>query len=742
MEAETTQEELFDRRLIIGNISVDRSFHKFVEHELLPAIGQESRAFWSGVERIIIDLTPVNHRLLEIRDDLQTKIDAWHKADTKSKKSHEDYMQFLRDIGYLRHLGTPFKITTKDVDAEIAEIAGPQLVVPVNNARFAINAANARWVSLFDALYGSNVISEGDGKAASETYNPVRGAAVIEHTLDFLDQVIPLKGASHREVASYAVEIPMRYAECAALLVDGRKVGLLDKRKFVGWSKKGERHSLVFCNHDLHIEVDTDPNHAVGKKAPGNIRDVILESAITTIQDCEDSVSSVDTQDKIQVYRNWLGLMDGGLEATFEKNGEKITRRLNRERVFIGKDGSRVILPGTSLMLVRNVGHLMTSDAITDHDGNEVFEGILDAIITTGCAISNTRQKNQLLNSRKGSIYIVKPKMHGPAEVAFSNTLFGRVEELYRLQRNTIKIGVMDEERRTSVNLHECIRAGRERLVFINTGFLDRSGDEIRTSMYAGPFLPKEEMKEEKWILAYEDRNVDIGIKCGLPGKAQIGKGMWPKPDELKGMMESKVDHLRAGASCSWVPSPIAASLHAMHYHLIDVKKSQEALARRKQAKVRDILIAPLADPVSFDNASIQRELDNNIQSILGYVVRWINDGIGCSKVPDFNDVGLMEDRATLRISSQHIANWLLHGICSEKQVFETFKNMATIVDSQNSGDPKYKPMSEDLENDLAFKASCDLVFKGVTQPNGYTEPLLHHYRLKKKLQELHCSKH
>lgn len=693
-----------------------------------------SAEFWYGVAAIVNDLTPVNRHLLDTRDDLQRKIDGWHKERQGGHWNHDEYVQFLRVIGYIKKPGKAFTVSTRNVDPEIAEVAGPQLVVPVSNARFAINAANARWGSLFDALYGSNVIPDNGGKGATQAgYNPVRGAAVIRYATDFLDRAIPLAGASHADVVKYSVEIPMRYAECYALLADGRKVKLAERRKFVGWTGYGEDRSLLFRNNGLHIEIQTDPEHPIGREAPGNISDVIIESAITTIQDFEDSVAAVDAEDKVHVYRNWLGLMQGTLAAKIKKNGRLISRQLNGARKFIGIDGSQVILPGTSLMLVRNVGHLMTTDAVIDSNGDEVFEGILDAIVTTACAISNNRQKRQLLNSKMGSIYIVKPKMHGPDEAAFANTLFGRVEKLFGLARYTIKIGVMDEERRTTVNLQECMRAVKDRLVFINTGFLDRTGDEIHTSMYAGPVLPKESIRQQPWINAYEDRNVDVGIRCGLPGKGQIGKGMWPKPDEMKQMMETKQAHPESGANCAWVPSPTAATLHALHYHSVDVAARQQALDSRPLASLDDILTPPIGAPGKLDAGTIQSELDNNAQSILGYVVRWINQGIGCSKVPDINGVGLMEDRATLRISSQFIANWLLHGICTEAQVRETFTRMAGLVDVQNADDPNHEPMSDDLENNVAFRAVCDLVFKARSQPSGYTEPLLHKYR---KLQK------
>ena len=719
-------------RVTLGKLSVDPAFHRFVEDELLPAAGIESDHFWPGVEQLIDDLTPVNRRLVAIRNDMQARIDQWHRDRHGKPWNSELYAEFLRHIGYLKQPGKAFRIGTRNVDPEIAEVAGPQLVVPVDNARFAINAANARWGSLFDALYGTDAIPD-TGATRSPGYDPERGAAVIDYAFDFLDRAIPLCGASHRDVQSWTVEIPMRYAQCFARLKDGSVVGLADKRQFVGWNGYGDRRSLLFRNNGLHIELNTDPDHPIGKDAPGHIRDIVLESAVTTIQDCEDSVAAVDAEEKVAVYRNWLGLMRGTLEATFDKNGRAMTRRLARERKYIGLDGSQVILPGTSLMLVRNVGHLMTTDAVIDADGDEVFEGILDAIVTTACAISNTRQKQTLLNSRTGSIYIVKPKMHGPGEAAFANTLFARVEDLFDLKRNTIKIGVMDEERRTSVNLAECIRAVRDRIVFINTGFLDRTGDEIHTSMHAGPVLPKESIKSEPWIEAYEDRNVDVGFECGLAGRAQIGKGMWPRPDDMRAMLDTKQAHPESGANCAWVPSPTAATLHAMHYHAVDVAATQRELAKRRTANLDTMLMPPLCNPAELDAKTIQDELDNNCQGILGYVVRWIDQGIGCSKVPDINGVGLMEDRATLRISSQHLANWSLHGICSKEQVIATFKRMAKLVDEQNADDPAYRPMCPDLGYNIAFKTACRLVLEGVSQPNGYTEPLLHEARRRRK---------
>ena len=710
-------------------------FCDFVEQELLPAIGLKPDVFWSGLESIIVDLTPTNRSLLAVRDELQRQIDEWHDARHGSDWQHADYVAFLKDIGYLADAGESFDIETANVDAEIAEVAGPQLVVPVSNARFAINAANARWGSLYDALYGTDVIGEEDGQERGGAYNPLRGAAVIRYATAFLDRTIPLQGVSHADVNTYGLNRSKEGTVFVASLASGETTLLQDARQFVGYSSKGDQFAYLFRNNGLHIEIQVNPDHPVGREATANVADVILESAVTTIQDCEDSVAAVDAEDKVGVYRNWLGLIQCDLEATLEKGGKTITRRPNPDRVYDSPDGGKLELSGRSLLLVRNVGHLMTNEAVLDGSGDEIFEGLLDAVMTTACAMTDRRRERHQPNSSAGSIYIVKPKMHGPQEVAFADQLFGRVEQLVDLQPNTIKVGVMDEERRTTVNLPECIRAVKNRIVFINTGFLDRTGDEIHTSMRAGSVLPKEAIKQEPWINAYEDWNVDVGILCGLPGKAQIGKGMWPKPDEMRQMMETKQAHPEAGANCAWVPSPTAATLHAMHYHAVNVRERQQELSKRSLASLDDILTPPLADVSHLSEAEVQAELDNNAQGILGYVVRWIDQGVGCSKVPDISDVGLMEDRATLRISSQHMANWLLHGVTTKEQVLETFKRMAKVVDRQNEGDASYERMSDDFDSSIAFQAACALVFEGCDQPNGYTEPLLHRYRRQKKAQ-------
>ena len=716
-------------------LTITPVFAQFVEDELLPAIGVRPATFWAGLESIIDDLTPVNRALLEKRDEIQQKIDAWHATHEGEAWDHGAYVEFLRDIGYLVPAGDPFEIETDNVDPEIAEVAGPQLVVPVSNARFAINAANARWGSLYDALYGTDAIPDDEGLERGRDYNPARGAAVIRQATAFLDATLPLQGVSHADVNAYGLDHNDHGDVFVASLANGETAGLVEPSQYVGHNGEGTRCAFLFRNNGLHVELRVDAEHPVGKDATANLADVVLESALTTIQDCEDSVAAVDAADKVGVYRNWLGLMQADLEATFEKGGKAMTRSLKKDRVYTSPHGEAFALSGRSLMLVRNVGHLMTTDAVLDARGNEVFEGILDAVVTTACAMTDRRRDDRQANSRTGSIYIVKPKMHGPHEVAFTDTLFGRVEELFQLEPNTLKVGVMDEERRTTANLMECIRAVRNRIVFINTGFLDRTGDEIHTSMQAGTVLRKESIKEQPWILAYEDYNVDVGIRCGLPGRAQIGKGMWPKPDEMRQMLDTKQAHPEAGASCAWVPSPTAATLHAMHYHAVDVRQRQTELAKRDLASLDDILTPPLGDVSGLTAEEVQAELDNNAQGILGYVVRWIDQGVGCSKVPDIDDVGLMEDRATLRISSQHMANWLLHGVVSREQVLETFTRMAKVVDRQNEGDASYERMSDDYASSIAFQAACALVFEGCEQPNGYTEPLLHSYRRQKKAE-------
>ena len=716
-------------------LTISPIFGQFIDEELLPAIGIGPDTFWPRLEALIDDLSPLNRALLDKRHEIQQSIDAWHIARRWEAWSHSEYLDFLKEINYLVPEGEPFTIETENVDKEIAEVAGPQLVVPVSNPRFAINAANARWGSLYDALYGTDAISDDNGQERSGSYNPARGAAVIRYATEFLDATLPLDGISHADVNAYGLNRTDDGDVFIASLAHGETIGLTDPSQYAGHQGDGGRCCYLFRNHGLHIEMLIDPTHPIGKDATANLADIVLESAITTIQDCEDSVAAVDAEDKVGVYRNWLGLMQAKLEATFDKGGKKMTRALEPDRVYVDPHGETFALSGRSLMLVRNVGHLMTTDAVLDSDGNQVFEGILDAVVTTACAMTDRRRDGMQPNSRTGSIYIVKPKMHGPHEVAFTDTLFGRVEELFRLEPNTLKVGVMDEERRTTVNLTECIRAVRKRIVFINTGFLDRTGDEIFTSTQAGTVFRKDTIKEQPWILAYENRNVDVGIACGLPGRAQIGKGMWAMPDEMRRMLDTKQAHPEAGANCAWVPSPTAATLHATHYHAVDVRARQKELAKREMASLDDILTPPLADVSGLTAEEIEAELDNNAQGILGYVVRWIDQGVGCSKVPDIDDVGLMEDRATLRISSQHMANWLLHGVVTKEHVLETFMRMAKVVDRQNEGDASYERMSDDYATSIAFQAACALVFEGCDQPSGYTEPLLHQYRRQKKAE-------
>jgi len=718
------------RRIQQGNLHVAEVLADFVNAELLPAAGIAPQAFWSRFEQIITDFTPRNNSLLAKRDHLQRQIDEWYRAHRNAPHSPREYRQFLQDIGYLLDAGDDFVISTSGVDAEIAEQAGPQLVVPVKNARFALNAANARWGSLYDALYGSDAIAETGGAERTGAYNPIRGDKVIAFAREFLDQSVPLRGISHSKVAAYRVNGDQLVADHG-----GSSFSLIEPDKFVGFrGSPAAPETLVLKNNALHIEIQIDRSSEIGASDPAGIKDVVLEAALTTIQDCEDSVAAVDAEDKVAIYRNWLGLINGDLSESFLKSGIPQTRKLLADRDYISADGKPLQLPGRSLLLVRNVGLLMRNEAILDGDGNEIFEGILDTVVTSTIGSIDIRSRNRLRNSRSGSIYIVKPKMHGPEEVGFTVDLFARVETLLGLPANTIKIGIMDEERRTTVNLKQCIYAARNRVVFINTGFLDRTGDEIHTSMEAGPMVPKAAMKNTPWIKAYENNNVDVGLACGFHGKAQIGKGMWAMPDLMARMLKEKGDHPRAGASTAWVPSPTAAVLHAIHYHQVNVATRQKELVSRQPADLDAILTLPLLqDRSSLTAEQIQLELDNNAQGILGYVVRWVDQGIGCSKVPDIHNVGLMEDRATLRISSQHIANWLHHGICTSGQVMATLQRMAIVVDWQNAGDPLYTKMAPDFDNSLAFQAACDLVFAGMQQPNGYTEPALHKRRLQHK---------